>query len=283
MVFVNGQWQPTLDMSVGSAVTLRLVSATGGDKLELETGLAMAKYFEQHADDVVNNLKRLARVKCLRNSQQHSQKQQENYDSRGRDEISALELGSGNGFLSVCLSALTAHQSIPLAELVVTDMADHLALMATTLRANPHVYDIMTVIEPAGIDAVNEIEKNYDGKLSHTHAIEDQQKPCSTTVVVAEHLWGEFPSNKIHNKKYDFIFGTDLAYRNSLHEPLIASLLQFSHQHTLCLIGVTMTDTQPVFFDLLTKTGFRYEKLADHLLEREFRGSNFGIIAIQRR
>ena len=44
-----------------------------------------------------------------------------------------------------------------------------------------------------------------------------------------------------------------------------------------------MTDTQPVFFDKLTKAGFRYEKLADHLLEKEFRGSNFGLFAIQRR
>ena len=44
-----------------------------------------------------------------------------------------------------------------------------------------------------------------------------------------------------------------------------------------------MTDTQPVFFDKLTKAGFRHEKLADHLLEKEFRGSDFGIFAIQRR
>merc|ERR1719416_358175 len=85
------------------------------------TGLAMAKYFEQHADDVANNLKRLARVKFLRNSQQRGEKRREHHDTRGRDGISALELGSGNGFLSVCLSALAAHRCIPLAELVVTD------------------------------------------------------------------------------------------------------------------------------------------------------------------
>ena len=44
-----------------------------------------------------------------------------------------------------------------------------------------------------------------------------------------------------------------------------------------------MMDTQPRFFDSLLLAGFRYEKLSDHLLEREFRGTNFGIIAIQRR
>lgn len=259
------------------------------------TGLAMAKYFQRHAGSVVDNLKCLSKVKYLQQTTIHpSNNQQQNNDIITPDGISAMELGSGNGFLSVCLLALSAHQSIPLKELVVTDMADHLALMAKTLNANPHVWDQLTVIEPC--NAKSEVTKSkFDGMLSQTKHSVDKQKQqtstqqTSTKVIVAEHIWGEFPLNKsssddgdIHNKKYDFIFGTDLAYRNSLHEPLIASLLHFSHQHTLCLIGVTMTDTQPAFFDLLTKA-FRYEKLADHLLEKEFRGSNFGIIAIQRR
>ncbi|KAL7527840.1 hypothetical protein ACHAXR_002158 [Thalassiosira sp. AJA248-18] len=243
------------------------------------TGLAMAKYFERHADDVINSLN------CL-----CSEKQQNSDISCKSEGVSAMELGSGNGFLSVCLLALAAHQSlIPLKQLVVTDMADHLSLMATTLKANPHVWDKLTVIERTDANSgENEIENKYDGK--QTHSVSDQTQSNSTPVIVAEHMWGKFPSNKspaecndINNQKYDFIFGTDLAYRNSLHKPLIASLLHFSHQHTVCLIGVTMTDTQPVFFDLLTKAGFRYEKLADHLLEKEFTGSNFGIIAIQRR
>ena len=63
----------------------------------------------------------------------------------------------------------------------------------------------------------------------------------------------------------------------------------YVQKETLCELTnisaslTAMTDTQPVFFDKLTKAGFRYEKLADHLLEKEFRGSNFGIFAIQRR
>ena len=260
------------------------------------TGLAMAKYFEQHADDVVNNIERLSRVKYLRQSQQPNDEQKSGDAINKREGISAMELGSGNGFLSVCLLALTAHQSIPLKELVVTDMADHLALMATTLKANPHVWDQLTVIEPHDGNGDNEIgDAKNDGRPSQTNPVDNEKQTNAATVIVAEHMWGEFPSTKtptesihpqthdIHNKKYDFIFGTDLAYRNRLHEPLIASLLKFSHQHTLCLIGVTMTDTQPVFFDLLTKAGFRYEKVADHLLEREFRGGSFCIMAIQRR
>ncbi len=248
------------------------------------TGLAMAQYFERHADDVVDNLKRLASVKkdpSRRCNGSSAEDENEYSDGRG---ISALELGSGNGFLSVCLLTVSAHRGIPLDKLVATDVADHLDLMARTLKANPHVWDRLTILR-AGDGVANE---EFDGRLSETRD-NNQQQPSSTKVFVAEHLWGEFESttssmqSDMSSRKYDFIFGSDLAYRNSLHKPLISSLVKFSHRHTLCLIGVTMTDTQPVFFDLLTEAGFRYEKLADHLLEREFRGSNFGIIAIQKR
>ena len=248
------------------------------------TGLAMAKYFERHSDDVVENLKHLASVRKDPSRRcSGSSAEDENEDSDGRG-ISALELGSGNGFLSVCLLAVAAHGGIPLDELAATDMADHLDLMARTLKANSHVWDRLTVLR-AGDGVANE---EFDGRLSETRRDNNQQQPSSTKVFVAEHLWGEFEpatssmQSDMSNRKYDFIFGSDLAYRNSLHKPLISSLVKFSHRHTLCLIGVTMTDTQPAFFDLLTEAGFRYEKLADHLLEREFRGSNFGIIAIQK-
>ncbi|KAL3782856.1 hypothetical protein ACHAW5_010622 [Stephanodiscus triporus] len=205
------------------------------------TGLALAKYFERHADDVANNLKRLASVKY---SSQRRNRSVENDNGDGRG-ISALELGSGNGFLSVCLLAVAAHRVIPLDELVVTDMADHLDLMARTLNANAHVWDRLTVLR-AGNDGANE---EYDGRLSETRPDDNQQQPSATRVFVTEHMW-ESLSQKPH-----------------------------SCNRTK---SVTMTDTQPVFFDLLTEAGFRYEKLADHLLEREFRGSNFGIIAIQK-
>jgi len=301
------------------------------------TGLAMARYFEHHAEDVVANLRRLKDVKKLALQQARRQQQQfdnvtsanaihnknSNNDNDG-EGISAMELGSGNGFLSVCLLALLlaaannkdkdddnnqnqnnqSQSSIPppplLKELVVTDMADHLSLMAKTLRANPHVWKDLTVVEPPRQDGddFNDAINDDDGRMttqtpppsSSSSAENSNNQNACETVIVAEHLWGEFSSsnnenkNDIHDKKYDFIFGTDLAYRNSLHAPLIASLDHFSHANTLILIGVTMTDTQPIFFDALTKAGFRYEKLADGLLEKEFRGGNsFGIVAIQRR
>ncbi|KAL7431376.1 hypothetical protein ACHAXH_002027 [Discostella pseudostelligera] len=270
------------------------------------TGLAFAQYLEHRSEDVLANLRRLALVKKYSASssrwhgsdqidsnntiEDNSKERLHRHDVVEFNGISALELGSGNGFLSACLLALVMsdeNNNIPLMELAITDMKDHLPLMFKTLKENSRVWDTLTYDD-------GEQRTVYDGRLSSSATTTRPVVRCmqrSPHIIVAEHVWGEFEfthnsttnNNHLHNKKYDFIFGTDLAYRNSLHVPLISSLLHFSHQHTLCLIGVTMTDTQPIFFDRLTEAGFRYEKLADHLLQREFRGGNFGLIAIQRR
>ncbi|KAL3810940.1 hypothetical protein ACHAXA_001113 [Cyclostephanos tholiformis] len=263
------------------------------------TGLAIARYLERHADEVAENLRRLSDLKYSSrgrdgggdggddggdDDENDDAVENENDDAYGRG-ISALELGSGHGFLSACLLALVAsHHGIPLDELVVTDVDDHLDLVSRTLRANSHVWDRLNVLR-AAVGGAARTSEEYRGGLLGTRR--DMRRSSATRVLVAEHLWGEFdPADSYimqSDKKYDFIFGSDVAYRNSLHGPLISSLVKFSHRHTLSLIGVTMTDTQPAFFELLTASGFRYEKLADHLLEREFRGGNFGIIAIQKR
>lgn len=150
--------------------------------------------------------------------------------------INALELGSGNGFLSVCLMALAANQ-IPLREVVVTDLSDHLKLMKKTVDKNNHVYNTRTMFEP-----YKETDEHRDVEFGEGGIEEDLE------VIIAEHKWGHFPSkgseedkhdDQLQTKKYDFIFGSDLAYRNSLHDILISSLLQFTHEHTLCLIGVS--------------------------------------------
>jgi len=144
-------------------------------------------------------------------------------------------------------------------------MQDHLSLMEKTIRTNPHVWDELMVKKEGSAFT-------YNGSPSNR-----TERPVSVTV--SEYVWGvdDF------DEKYDFIFGSDLAYRDYLHDPLISSLLKLSHQHTICLIGVTMNDTRPVFFDKLTQHGFRYERLADHYLEGQFRGGNFGIFVIMRR
>jgi hypothetical protein len=184
------------------------------------TGWAMAKYFEMHPTSIEKCLLRLGRLKQLR------------YEQSGRTDqvngVSAIELGSGNGFLSVCLLAAIAANPNVLSKLVVTDMADHLRLMHSTIDANAHV-----------------------------------NKLCNVDVSVEEHAWGSFDDGVSKDgQTYDFIFGTDLAYREYLYEPLISSLVRFSHEHTVSLIGVTMSDTRPKFFDLLREVGFRYERLA---------------------
>jgi len=76
----------------------------------------------------------LARIKYIRDPPFIKQD-----DVNARRGINALELGSGNGFLSVCLMALAANQ-IPLREVVVTDLSDHLKLMKKTVDKNNHVY-----------------------------------------------------------------------------------------------------------------------------------------------
>ncbi len=216
------------------------------------TGLAIAKYFEHHHSDVSINLNRLDEMKRKRGD---------------NDGISAIELGSGNGFLSVCLLALAQAASLSLKNVVVTDMDDHLSLMEKTILTNPHVWDELIVTR---------------GGSSSTHqgsASNKKKEHQVSSVTVAEYRWGV----DNFDQRYDFIFGSDLAYRDYLHDPLISSLLQLSHQHTIILIGITMYDTRPVFFDKLTAAGFLYERLADHYLEGQFRGGNFGIFLIMRR
>jgi predicted nicotinamide N-methyase len=221
------------------------------------TGLAMARYFgTPHAASCIQRLQ--------------AQKRKENGQG-----LSVLELGSGNGFLSVCLMAL-ARDSF--ANLVVTDAEDHLAMIRQTLAANSHI------------------------------VLADNQKD-QVPIHVLEHLWGEFPSPTVSSAningesadnaspesmsfpdrvkegkhQFDLIIGSDVAYRRELYDPLIASLQRYCHAQTVCLIGMTMNDTTPSFFKLLTKAGFVYERFADHLLHPEFRGKTFGVFVIRKK
>uniref|UniRef100_A0A7S2PT78 Calmodulin-lysine N-methyltransferase n=1 Tax=Leptocylindrus danicus TaxID=163516 RepID=A0A7S2PT78_9STRA len=209
------------------------------------TGKALSFYFANHAEQLSSNLMKL-KAPCKQTS---------------GPGVSALELGSGNGFLSIVLAAALKEQGyIGIDELVVTDFADHLPLISRTVEANSHIFT-----------------DKSDDIITST-----QCKNCQMHVV--EHQWGvESVEPVLLDKKFDFIFGSDLAYRDSLHAPLIASLNMFSHSHTISLIGVTMVDTTPSFFTALEKAGFCFERLADGLLDPQFRGGTFGIIAIQKK
>lgn len=131
------------------------------------------------------------------------------------------------------------------------------------------------------------IEKNsHFIQLLHGNRFDIEHTPNSGRVktIVLEHAWGqvhEDQNNILHQIKFDFIFGTDIAYRHYLHEALIQSLKYLSHSKTLILIGITMMDTDVVFFRRLADAGFTYDRLSDHLMDLEFRGSTFGLFLVR--
>jgi predicted nicotinamide N-methyase len=171
--------------------------------------------------------------------------------------VTCLELGSGNGLLAVCwMALLQSVLPVPTTDLptvVVTDMADHLPLMQRTLDANPHIV---------------------------------QQAAAGWQVHVTEHVWGQLDKTEMDaclcDKTFDVILGSDVAYRPALYAPLIASLQQFSNARTTILLGCTMADTTPRFFDMLQEAGFVYERLTEQLLPVGFRGTIFGIFLVRR-
>ncbi len=177
-------------------------------------------------------------------------KLQSKISNKNSSKIKAIELGSGNGLLSCCLAAIVCDV---IETLVVTDLFDHLELMKQTVMANSHILTL---------------ENNMDEEMK-----------CH----VVEHSWGKVETkDTLLSEKFDFIFGSDVAYRDYLHEPLISSLLHFSHEYTISIIGVTMSDTKPIFFKKLREAGFRYERIPDHLMSEEFRGTTFGLFVIQK-
>ena len=226
------------------------------------TGLALGRYFQTGHAKLC--LEQLAQTKLP-------------HGGVADRKISVLELGSGNGFLSVCFLAILASAvakaeknapaSVRLSELVTTDIEDHLDMIRSTLFANEHI--------------VKKLEDD-GGKI-----------------YVLEHLWGEFEpvekdehrlttSNLVERIRQgrhtlDLIIGSDLAYRKDLYDPLISSLNRFAGRDTVVMIGVTMADTTPIFFQKVRDNGFDYFKLADHLLEPNFRGTTFGIFILQKR
>ncbi len=196
------------------------------------TGKAMAMYFIENPSVIRNNVKAL-KIKDPNHG------------------VRAMELGSGNGLLSVCLAAVMKDR---IKDLVVTDLDNHLDLMTKTMIANKHIV-------------------NLDGNDAA-----DNGRPH---LLVKQHRWGAF-DDALSAEKFDFIFGSDVAYRDWLHEPLIKSLQKFSHPGTVSLIGVTMHDTKPSFFKLLKENGFTYQRLHEHQMAPEFRGTTFGLFAIQK-
>lgn len=212
------------------------------------TGSAMSGYFAAHASSVRDGLRR-----CVRP------------DASSR-RARALELGSGHGLLSVCLAV--AVRGDALRELVVTDAADHLPLIGRTL------FDDNAAA--LGLRRRRRADDEHDDADAFDGAVR---------LRVVEHAWGtdEKDDDDALDGTFDFVFGSDVAYRDHLHAPLVKSLSRFTHERSVALVGVTTTDTGPSFFDALWDAGFRYERLSDRLIEPRFRGTTFGIFAVERR
>jgi len=155
---------------------------------------------------------------------------------------SAIELGSGNAFIGMLLSVI-----VPSAKVFVTDIGEHVQFMEDTLQLNRDQLD-------------------FD------------------RISVAEYNWGDavVPARLGGHSKFDFIFGSDVAYRDYLHSPLVEALKLLSHQGTKILIGVTMHDTSVSFFDKLIENGFRYTRLHDSVMDEEFHGKMSGLFFIER-
>jgi hypothetical protein len=199
----------------------------------------------------------------------------------------ALELGSGNGFVSVSFLASLSSSGKIFKELVITDLEVQLPLIERTLNANRHIIGRFHV-------DINLLHKRYAGTESSSLSsseLETKSSMATMKVIVARHAWGEFTSSADHLgesngccTKFDFIFGSDIAYRDCLHQPIVQSLVYFSHYRTTILLGVTMYDTKPTFFDALWAAGFTYFRIVDNdNILPEYRGKSFGLFLVRKR
>lgn len=252
------------------------------------TGSAMARYFAtQHASELVADLMVAGERNsdsvggCLRGGSTTA-------STRGKD-CSVLELGSGNGLAAASLLALLAAGSedgrgrqegkgetsagigaAACVDVVVTDTGErHLDLIRKTMDANSHLLRGSGSVRRVHVVEHRWGEFQQDGGASAADAASVDNAPLVDKMREGRH-------------KFDLIIGSDVAYREELYDPLIASLSRFSDAGTLALIGVTMADTTPFFFRKLRRAGFAYRRFADHLLDPEFRGTTFGIFLIRR-
>ena len=253
------------------------------------TGLALGRYFStsQHFLEEFRSLKARKRQNAQTVDSRKSKKVQ-----RQPSPVRVLELGSGNGFLGVCLVTAVAvaeanekqnnptesaesPEHWPGIEVVVTDTAEHLSLMRTTIESN-----LKRILPQIRNQQQQQAKKNNDYENLSSDI------DVGRVARAEEYLWGEDYDFGGDSEPFDLIIGSDVAYRDYLHDPLIAALDEFCvPQHTVALIGVTMNDTKPIFFQKLVQRGFRYEKLADRLLGDEFCTSarQFGVFAISKK
>ncbi|CAM9168985.1 unnamed protein product [Choristocarpus tenellus] len=139
------------------------------------------------------------------------------------------------------LVGLTAAMFGPPSEVVITDLASHIDICSHNLTAN--------------VDLI----------------------PDQCKVRVEEYDWGSDCSSSLSRFPFDVVIGTDVAYYEHLHEPLIKALLATTGPETLILLGVTRMDTGPDFFEALDQAGFEF-----YLMEQASSNKAFGLFCVFR-
>lgn len=133
-------------------------------------------------------------------------------------DVSVLELGSGTG-----LVGLYAAKAMPSVRVVLTDVDEHVALLAANIKLNG--------LE--GRVAAEPIDWRSEADLSRLEAA-----------------------------SYDVVVATDCAYEAQLHGPLVDALARACREPSqLALVGVTKSDTDLSFFERLEAAGFEYALL----------------------
>jgi hypothetical protein len=176
--------------------------------------------------------------------------------------------------------------------LVITDTKEHLPLIQRTLDANSHFIhsnesssgddDDKVVVSTTKITVMD-----HSWGVFETSNQDETTATCDNTITSNDKTSSDISIETLVRQgrfQFDLIFGSDLAYHPHLYQPLLTSLqvlLSKTNRASIVLIGCTMKDTTPAFFDQARAVGFRYERLSEHLLRPEFR-NNFGIFCLQK-
>jgi len=134
------------------------------------------------------------------------------------------EIGSGTGLVGLSLASSSQFQS---REVVVTDQKDHLGLIQRNVDANSNKLHAPLFVRELDWLSDGE-EEGGNGRASIT------------------------------SSPFDVIVGTDVAYCKELYAPVVHALEKVAGPESLILLGVTRTDTGPLFFQLLHQAGFDY-------------------------
>lgn len=113
---------------------------------------------------------------------------------------------------------------------------------------------------------------------SHVSILQRNVDLNALKATVEAYAWGR----DTIRRPYDIILGTDVAYLDELHTPLVQALVNCSDHKTLIFLGINRDDTDVTFFHQLDRAGFHYVKISDALYQ-EHGARAYGLFKITRR